>query len=712
MSKNFKQFDLSYSQNRELSWLKFNQRVLEEAQDPQVPLLERLKFISIFSSNLDEFFMVRTGTLLDLSKIAPEGKDNKSGMTPKEQLAAIRKAVIPLLARRDQIYNKLRDDLARCGICELEYTALSYQEKEYAKQYFQKTLKPLLTTHTMVPDHSHLHGNGLYIGVLLSRNHQEQPILIALPDTGSPILLFPGNSCRFIRIEEIIFAHMQELFPQDKVLEKAVISLIRNADLSYLEETTVAKDYADKLSDLLKLRDRRSPVKLEFQGNAPKLEKKLAKLLEIPQSRIYRCSCPFHLSYAESFQKETLLNPPFTPPYPDFLTPGISMRKQIARKDILLLYPFQSMQPFLDLLEESTVDPCVISIQITLYRLAKQSKIIRSLIQAAQQGKKVTVLIELRARFDEQNNIEWAKQLQQAGCQVLYGPEHLKCHAKLCLITRREKEETSYITQIGTGNYNETTAKLYTDFCLMTADPSIGADAADFFENMKSGTIAFQYRKLLVAPISMKPALIQLIDNEIKKGGQGRIIIKANSITDRELIDKLSQASQAGVKIDLIIRGICCILPGIPGKTDQITVTSIVGRFLEHSRVYSFGSGASQKIYLSSADLMTRNQNRRVEIACPVQSIELKKWLSHYLNTLLSDNTKARLLTSSGVYRKKAQHDYVLNAQEYFIKHPPSFSKPVQCKQVLLQWLFRFFNLKFALIKQKKMKIPRSNKQI
>jgi len=470
--------------------------------------------------------------------------------------------------------------------------------------------------------------------------------------------------------------------------EQAVISITRNADISLSEEhyDDEDPDFLNYMRGLLKKRDRLAPVRLELEGRAPRLAKRLCEFLKLDPERVYSCDCPLVIDYVDHIDKtpKTLFNAPHVPVYPDYLNPEQPVWDQIVQRDVLLFYPYQSMQPFLDLLRQSAKDPNVVSIKITIYRLARNSAIAKALCAAAENGKEVTVLMELRARFDEQNNIDWSMELEEAGCRIIYGPENLKCHAKLCLITRRERGGLGYIAQIGTGNYNEKTSTLYTDFCMMTADPVITRDAVNFFENMLIGNSAGDYEKLLVAPFAMKNRIMEMIDEQIARGSDGRIRVKANSVTDRELIDKLSEASCAGVKVDLVIRGICCLVPGVPGKTENITVTSVVGRFLEHSRIYAFGEGPEMKLYLSSADFMTRNQDRRVEVGGPVRSPEMKQFLETYLKLLLSDNTRAWRQNAEGVYtRLHPEGAEPIDVQAWYLTHPIEFEKSVQPRKRL-----------------------------
>lgn len=711
--------DMSYTQNRELSWLKFNERVLAQAVDPSVPLMERLRFVSIFTSNLDEFFMVRVGSLIDMDMLAPEEKDNKSGMTPKEQVSAICAAVRPLIERRDAIYRELTAALDNAGVSEATFDALTSSQKAYVQEYYKENIRPLLSPQVIDRSHPfpHLKNKALYAAALLTLSSKpaggkdkekgkdkggkqeggkqaaggKQSAMLGIvdvPTTLPKIINLPGGEARYIRTEAVIAAHMKKIFKIYEVSEQAVVSITRNADISLSEEHYDEEnpDFLNYMRTLLKKRDRLAPVRLELEGRAPRLTKRLCEFLKLDAERVYSCACPLKLDYIDQIEKAPggLFNAPHTPVYPDYLIPDKPIWEQVAQRDVLLFYPYQSMQPFLDLLRQSAKDPDVLSIKITIYRLARNSAIAKALCAAAENGKEVTVLMELRARFDEQNNIDWTLELEEAGCRIIYGPENLKCHAKLCLITRRERGGLGYIAQIGTGNYNEKTSTLYTDFCMMTANPDITRDAVSFFENMLIGNSAGEYAKLLVAPFSMKNRIMEMIDEQIARGADGRIRIKANSVTDRQLIDKLSEASCAGVRIDLIIRGICCIVPGVPGKTENITVTSVVGRFLEHSRIYAFGEGLEMKLYLSSADFMTRNQDRRVEVGGPVRSPEIKQFLEEYLNLLLADNTRAWRQHSDGVYTRLTPGEAEpIDVQEWYMSHPIEFAKSAVPRETL-----------------------------
>ena len=719
--------DLSYTQNRELSWLKFNDRVLAEATDATVPLMERLRFISIFTSNLDEFFMVRVGSLIDMDVMAPNERENKSGMTPKEQIAAICQAVRPLIERRDAIYHEVSNELNNVGVTETAFEDLTGSQRAFVQEYYKGNIRPLLSP--QVIDRSHpfpfLKNRALYCAALLApaakqggkadgKNKDKdkdkssgkaaakaggkQGLLgiVDVPSTLPKVIMLPGDSARFIRTEALILAHMKKIFKIYDVSEQAVISITRNADISLSEENYDDEnpDYLNYMRSLLKKRDRLAPVRLELEGKAPRLAKRLADFLKVDTQQVFACACPLKLNYIDDIERvpTELFNPPHTPVYPDYLLQDQPIWEQVAQRDVLLFYPYQSIQPFLDLLRQSARDPNVVSIKITIYRLARNSAIAKALCAAAENGKEVTVLMELRARFDEQNNIDWTMELEEAGCRIIYGPENLKCHAKLCLITRRERNGLSYLAQIGTGNYNEKTSTLYTDFCMMTANPAVTRDAVAFFENMLIGNSSSEYEALLVAPLAMKNRIMDMIDGEIAKGGAGRIRVKTNSVTDRHLIDKLSEASCAGVKIDLIVRGICCIVPGVPGKTENITVTSVVGRFLEHSRIYAFGEGADLKLYLSSADFMTRNQDRRVEVGAPVTSPELRRFLSDYMDLLLRDNTKAWRQDSQGVYTRLTPGEAEpVTAQSWYLDHPIEFSASTAPRETLKSRIRRLF---------------------
>ena len=691
--------DLSYTQNRELSWLKFNERVLAEATQPGVPLMERLRFVSIFTSNLDEFFMVRVGSLIDMHVVAPDEADNKSGLTPKAQVEAICRAVVPLIERRDAIFREVCNELDNAGVTEVSYEALTGAQRQFVQDYYKENIRPMLSPQVIDRSHPfpHLRNKALYAAALLSDARGKNTLLgiVDVPPTLPRVIMLPGGSLRYIRTEAVIAAQLKKIFKIYEVTEQAVIAITRNADISLSQDhyDDENPDFLEYMKKLLKKRDRLAPVRLELQGRAPRLARRLAGFLKLDAQQVFACECPLKLDYIDQIEgvPAQLFNAPHTPVYPDYLNADQPIWDQVAQRDVLLFYPYQSMQPFIDLLRQSAKDPNVLSIRITIYRLARNSAIAKALCAAAENGKEVTVLMELRARFDEQNNIDWTMELEEAGCRIIYGPENYKCHAKICLITRREKGGIGTIAQIGTGNYNEKTSTLYTDFCMMTTRPAITRDAVAFFENMLISNPGGDYEQLLVAPHAMKNRIMEMIDGEMAKGERGRIRIKSNSVTDRELIDKLSAASCAGVKIDLIIRGICCVRPGVPGRTENITVTSVIGRFLEHSRIYAFGEGDDLKLYLSSADFMTRNQDRRVEVGCPVLSDELRAFISEYLSVLLRDNTKAWRLDNTGEYYRLTPGDAEpVTVQGWYLEHPVRLAPSVVPRQTLVENLRRW----------------------
>ena len=666
----------TFTQNRELSWLSFNDRVLSEATDETVPLLERLKFVSIFTSNLDEFFMIRVGSLFDLMELKDQSRDSRSGWTPAEQLQAIYAAVRPLYHKREEICLELEQQLRLHGICRLTYPELAPTEQKFAAQYFRSSIAPILSPQIVDTHHPfpHLKNKTIHVGAWVKFKSREVFAVVPLPDALPPVLFLPGSELRYIHTEELIFAFLEQVFPGYTVLEKVVFCVTRNADINPEDEAFDFDndDFRKKMKKVLKQRMRLAPVRLELSRPiSPAFSAYLQQRLPISEEQMFVTAAPLKLEYVFSLpsrlpeiKRRALTYPPFTPCPAAGIHPQESMIRQVMRKDRMLSYPFEKMEPFLRLIKEAAYDPAVISIKITIYRLARKAKLVDYLCAAAEHGKDVTVLIELRARFDEQNNIDWSERLEEAGCTVIYGFEDYKVHSKICLITRQEHGEIRYITQVGTGNYNEKTAEQYTDVSLLTADQRIGQDAVEFFKNMSIGNLDGAYRELLVAPNSLKRTIIQRMDEEIAKRDKGRILIKINSITDVDLIEKLKQASCAGVKIDMIVRGICCILPGVPGKTENVRIRSIVGRYLEHSRIYCFGTGSEEKMYISSADFMTRNTQRRVEVACPIHDRAAREKLHQILDFCLADNTKARILQSDGTYRHCPQGETPVDSQQ------------------------------------------------
>ena len=668
---------LNYTQNRELSWLKFNQRVLEEAQDQSLPLLERMKFVAIFMSNLDEFFMIRVGSLFDMAHTDANAKDSRSGMTPKEQIEQILEEVAPLYKERDKTYADIKKQLQPYGVCGLDFKELEQQEKKYVKKYFKDQILPVLSPQIVDANHPfpHLVNKEIYVTASLKMKDKFMFGIVPVPQYVSEVLYLPGHDIRYIRMEKVIMENLSLVFPQYEVEEPNYIRVTRNGDVSPDDEALeINDDFRNLMQQTLHKRRKMSVVRLETAEKlSPGNEKYFCDKFKIKPNQIFRTKMPMKLGYVFTISgelpeamKRALIYPPFLPQNSPRVQEG-SVMKQVKRKDILLFYPYESMNPFLKMIKEASVDPNVMTIKITIYRLAKKARLVEYLCAAAENGKEVTVLIELRARFDEQNNIEWSERLEEAGCRVIYGVEGYKVHSKVCLITYRSRNEIQYITQIGTGNYNEKTAAMYTDLSLMTADPAIGRDAAEFFKNMSIGNLSGIYNHLIVAPTGLKQKILYLMEEEIKKGENGRIIMKMNSLTDVDFIRKVSKASQAGVRIDLIVRGICCILPGVPGYTDNVRVMSVVGRYLEHPRIFSFGTGAGQKLYIGSADMMTRNTERRVEVAVPVLDEDIKKQVNHYLKIMLSDNVKARVLGSDGKYRKKDVKESLIDSQAVFM---------------------------------------------
>ena len=681
----------NYTQNRELSWLKFNQRVLEEAKDSSVPLLERMKFVSIFTSNLDEFFMIRVGSLYDMSLTDNSTIDSRSGMNPKEQLDAIFAAVAPLYKERDKTYSEIKKLLNPYGVCGLSIKELEQQEKKYVKKYFKDQILPILSPQIVDANHPfpHLLNKELYVIASLKQNGTSMIGIVPVPQFVSDILYLPGHDIRYIRMEKVIMEYLDVVFDKYEVSNKNYICVTRNADVSPDDEALeINDDFRLLMQETLHKRRRMAVVRMETAEPLDKeLEKYFCDKFKITPAQIYRTKMPMKLDYIFSIMdkvpaslKRSLIDEPFTPQPSRYLTDG-KVIPQVKKKDILLSYPYESMDPFLRMIKEAAYDPTVLTIRITIYRLAKKARLVEYLCAAAENGKEVTVLIELRARFDEQNNIDWSERLEEAGCRVIYGFEGYKVHSKICLITYRNRNNIEYITQVGTGNYNEKTATMYTDVSLITADKGIGEDAAVFFKNMSIGNLNGSYQHIIVSPTSLKPKVLSLMDEEIKKGTNGRIIMKMNSVTDVDFIQKVSEASNAGVKVDLIVRGICCILPGVIGYTENLRVTSIVGRYLEHPRIFLFGTGADQKIYIGSADMMTRNTEKRVEVACPVYDETIRKQLTHMLKIMLADNVKARELKSDGKYYMKEKGTSKVNSQEYFmreaitVRHPEGRTK-------------------------------------
>ena len=674
-------WEQGYTQNRELSWLQFNARVLAEAEDENVPLLERFKFLAIFTSNLDEFFMIRVGSLCDMAAVDKEHTDSKSGLTAKEQLHLIYKAVEPLYARRDAAFSDVDSKLSAIGLRRLTMDSLAQDEQKYIKRYFKDIIAPVLSPQIVDSHHPfpHLEGKVLHIAALLSHKKTERLGLLPVPASLPPVVFLPETPSRYILTEDILLAYADHVFEMYDVLEKTVLCVTRNADIQVDDETFGVEggDFRKKMEKLLRQRRRMAVVRVEI--NRPisdHFKEHFRSRFEVSDAQIFLSrTAPLKLGYAFSLgehlpekKRAFLSDAPFTPQQPAMLSAGQSLLKAALQRDILLSYPYESMEPFLQMIREAANDPAVLAIRITIYRLASKAKLVEYLCAAAENGKDVTALIELRARFDEQNNIDWSERMEEAGCKIIYGFEDYKVHSKICLITRRERGAVRHITQVGTGNYNEKTAKQYTDVSLITADERIGQDAGAFFNNMALGNLSGRYSRLFVAPTSLKNNILALMDEQIAKGKDGYILLKFNSLTDIDVIAKLREASCAGVTVEMIVRGICCLLPGVPGHTENITVTSIVGRFLEHSRIYVFGRGDEEKMYISSADLMTRNTERRVEIACPIDDPAVRTRLHDILYAMQHDTVKARVLQPDGTYCKKPAVQDPICAQDLLMQ--------------------------------------------
>ena len=685
---------LNYTQNRELSWLRFDQRVLEEARDKSVPLLERMKFVAIFTSNLDEFFMIRVGSLYDMVQTDEKHRDSRSGMTPQEQLDAIYEAVAPLYKERDKTYTEIKKELSPYGICGLDFKELEADEKKYVKKYFKEQILPVLSPQIVDSSHPFPHLLNKDIYVTASLNKKEQMLgIVPVPTYVSDILMLPGHDIRYIRMEKVIMEYLHLVFDQYEVSDPNYICVTRNADVSPNDEALeVTDDFRKLMQNTLHKRRRMAVVRLETAEKlSAKMQEYFCEKFKITPAQIFRTKMPMKLDYMFSIvgnlpesMKRSLVYEPFSPQKSAHVQEG-SMLKQVKKQDILLFYPYESMDPFLKLIKDASADPNVMTIKITIYRLAKKARLVEYLCAAAENGKEVTVLIELRARFDEQNNIDWSERLEEAGCRVIYGFDGYKVHSKICLITYRNRNEIQYITQVGTGNYNEKTAAIYTDLSLMTADPRIGQDAAEFFKNMSIGNLQGSYQYLIVSPVSLKSSILQMMDEEIRKGKDGRIVMKMNSVTDVDFIRKVSEASRAGVRVDLIVRGICCILPGVPEYTENVRVMSVVGRYLEHPRIFSFGTGKEQKIYIGSADMMTRNTEKRVEVACPVLDEQIRRQINHDLKVMLSDNVKARVMQKDGTYTKRKLKDEssgkMIDSQAVFMEEALKAAEEVQKKE-------------------------------
>jgi len=695
-------------QNRELSWLRFNRRVLEEAISPEVPLFERFFYLSVFTTNLDEFFMVRVGSFHDLSVTGAEYTDNKTGMNAEEVLAEIFDAVRPLYKSRDTFFAASESELATEGVRRLKPEELSEEESELLLNYYKARIEPMLAPQIVNKTHPfpHMENKRLIIAVVLntkgdkedkedkgdkqteSKDKKESKPSSLGKNSLFGMIPFPRDVERlyylkdgsYILVEDVILYYADQIFKKFDIEEKAVICVTRNADLDTVEEKFEEdEDFLDHISKLIKRQKRLAPVRLEIQSRKPgRMAEYLKKKLSLQSGQVYTCDAPLDISYHEALRenvpaqkRKKLCFPQYVPALPPSITDTSDMMAQVRKQDLLISMPYESIQPLLALIQQASEDSDVNSIYITLYRLADHSRLVESLILAAERGKEVYVFIELRARMDEENNIGWAKRLEESGCRVFYGHLAYKMHAKICLITRRTAEGMEFFTHIGTGNYNEKTARLYTDLSIISSDPEIANDAIRFFQNMMTDNIDDTYGLFWLAPNDFKNNLISSIEKQTQLGTDGKILIKCNSLTDKDVIEAFTRASQAGVRIDLIIRGICCLIPEVKGYTDNIHVRSIVGRFLEHSRAYCFGKGEGTELFIGSGDMMTRSTQRRIELFVPVRDGEIRKRIFKMLEVILKDNVKARKLCSDGKYIHFPGQDNEapLDSQAYFLEY-------------------------------------------
>ena len=666
--------------NRELSWLRFNQRVLEEADDPANPLCERLNFASIFQSNLDEFYMVRVGMLLDTLTMGVT--DNKTGQTSEQQAAAVLEQTRKLLADRDRICRALLGELAAQGVELCRFDGLPDKTQSFLEKHFTASILPLLSPQIVgrKQPFPFLRNKEIYAVALLRTKNGGARMGIVPCGEGvlRRLVPLPGDGGQFILVEELIASFLPKLFVHYKVEGTVLIRLVRSADIEMDDassgmEDMLADEYRKSMEKLIRRRKRLQPVKLEYYGKlSDPIRDGLCACLALSKKHLFASSIPLDLSFMGALRdmlrdKTELFYPRRVPQNSPNVDPLVPMADQIRKRDLMLTYPYESVRPLLRLLQEAGQDPDVVSIKMTLYRVAHNSKIVEALVDAAENGKEVVALVELRARFDEENNIGWSRVLERAGCRVIYGLDGLKVHSKLLLITRRQGEQVEYITQVGTGNYNEDTVRLYTDYALMTADPQIGAEAANVFNALSMGEVVEDSRRLMVAPACLRSNILALIDREIeqaKAGTPAYLGFKLNGLTDKAVIDKLIEASQAGVKIDMVVRGVCCLVAGVPGMTENIRVVSIVGRYLEHARIYLFGVGERRQVYISSADFMTRNTTRRVEVAAPVYDPGLRAHLEQMFADQLRDTAKGRLQQPDGTYARAQGESF--NAQEHF----------------------------------------------
>ena len=668
--------------NRELSWLKFNERVLEEAEDENTPLCERLSFVSIYQSNLDEFFMVRVGSLVDQDDVSPKMRENKTHMTAKEQIDAVIARVHELNGRRDAVYARLMEKLEEQGVRLVDFRKIGRQESERLERYFDSEIAPLISPSIVGrrQPFPFLRNKDIYAVVVLEGKKGKYKLGIIPCSAGvfPRLIEVSASEKTYMLAEELILHFIPKVFEGYAVKAKSLIRVTRNADIDADALYDDDLDYREFMVQLIKRRKRLAPVRLELSRELDGIIiDTLCRYMDVPREYVFQSATPLDLSFLFGIQdflrqrSELFYQKRIPQKSPSFVS-GRPILAQIREKDKLLSYPYESMRPFLEMLTEAANDDSVVSIKMTLYRVAKQSKVVEALCEAAENGKDVLVLVELKARFDEENNIEWSRRLEEAGCNVIYGLDGYKVHSKLCLITRREELGVAYYTQIGTGNYNEKTARLYTDLCLMTADHDIGEEANAVFNALAQGETVHETRRLLVAPHCLQNKVLAMMDDEIRRaraGEEAYIGVKINSLTDKAIIDKLIEASCAGVKVDLVVRGICCLIAGVPEATENIRVVSIVGRFLEHSRIYIFGRGERAKVYIASADFMTRNTLRRVEVASPVMDADIRARILAMFDTMLRDNMQAREMDAQGQYHRLTPGESEpLSSQEYFFK--------------------------------------------
>ncbi|MDD7371346.1 MAG: polyphosphate kinase 1 [Firmicutes bacterium] len=679
--KTEKTVNIPYMMNRELSWLKFNERVLNEAGNPRVPLAERLTFAAIYQSNLDEFYRVRVGTLMDQMESAEVVRENKTNMTSEEQVKAILNTTRELDQKKAVIYEQLMGELEPKGIRLINFNKLSADEGKLLETYFDHEIAPYLSANIVSKQQPFpfLKNKDIYaVALLETKGGKSKTAIIPCSNNVFKRLIdIPTRKGTFMLSEELILHFLPKMFKNYEVKEKSLIRVTRNADIDTETIYDEDLDYREAMESLIKQRKRMNPVRIELSRELnKKMIRSLCKDIHVEKEHVFLTRVPLDMSfvfalqsYLKGTEQEELFYQRRTPRMTPELDSKSALIPQITKKDVLLSYPFESIKPFINLLYEAAKDETVVSIKMTLYRLANKSQIVDALVEAAENGKEVVVLVELRARFDEESNIIYSRILEEAGCRVIYGLNGYKVHSKLCLISRKTEDGVSYITQIGTGNYNEKTSALYTDLSLITANQEIGKEAAEVFAALLKGETVEQTNVLLVAPKCLQNKVLDMIDEEIahvKNGEEGYIGIKINSLTDKVIINKLVEASQAGVKIEMIVRGICCLIPGIKGYTENIQIVSIVGRFLEHSRIYRFGTKEREKVYIASADFMTRNTVRRVEVAAPVLDEKLKARLDWMFETMMNDDEKGKSLTEKGTYVDRSLNDVKMNSQEMF----------------------------------------------